>query len=154
MLASFVNTCFGALDPPRGHRPYSCSSRPEDQGVGAGTPDERDRNRVSVSKSIYHSEFPESTRARASAQGSVHSEPSHCAPIPEHNSRPRPMRLKKAESQKPNAGLRNWGHSLPIPLVSASRDGVLKTASFTQLSPASPDVVFSKLCSTNSDATY
>jgi hypothetical protein len=32
--------------------------------------------------------------------------------------------------------------------------GVLKTASFTQLSPASPDVVFSKLCSTNSDATY
>ena len=43
-------------------------------GVGAGTPDERDRNRVSVSKSICHSEFPESTRARASAQGSVHSE--------------------------------------------------------------------------------
>jgi len=46
------------------------------------------------------------------------------------------------------------GHSLPIPLVSALRDGVLKTASFTQLSPASPDVVFSKLCSTNSDVTY
>jgi hypothetical protein len=36
----------------------------------------------------------------------------------------------------------------------ASFKGVLKTASFTQLSPASPDVVFSKLCSTNSDATY
>jgi hypothetical protein len=32
MLASFVNTCFGALDPPRGRRPYSYSSRPEDQG--------------------------------------------------------------------------------------------------------------------------
>jgi len=32
MLASFVNTCFGALDPPRVIVPYCCSSRPEDQG--------------------------------------------------------------------------------------------------------------------------
>jgi hypothetical protein len=47
--------------------------------VGAGTPDERERNRVSVSKSICHSEFPESTRARASAQGSLHSESSPLA---------------------------------------------------------------------------
>ena len=40
--------------------------------MGAGIPDERDRNRVSVSKSICHSEFPESTRACACARGHVH----------------------------------------------------------------------------------
>ena|SRR5271166_2350943 len=39
-------------------------------------------------------------------------------------------------------------------MTSPGFKGVLKTASFTQLSPASPVVVFSKLCSTNSDATY
>ena len=32
MLAFLVNACLGALDPLRGHRPYSCSSRPEDLG--------------------------------------------------------------------------------------------------------------------------
>ena len=51
--------CLGAdaclLDPPHGHRPYTRGPR-----VGAGIPDERDRNRVSVSKSICHSEFPDS----------------------------------------------------------------------------------------------
>jgi hypothetical protein len=51
--------CRHALDP-HGHRPY--------------IPDERDRNRGSVSKSICHREFPESTRACARAQGSGHSE--------------------------------------------------------------------------------
>src|SRR6516225_5290455 len=76
MLTSFVNTCFGALDPPRGHRPVFLQFETREPGVGAGIPDERDRNRVSVSKSICHSEFPESTRARAPAQGSVHSESS------------------------------------------------------------------------------
>jgi hypothetical protein len=70
MLASFVNTCFGALDPRRGHRPVFLQFETREPGAGAGMPDERDRNRVSVSKSICHSEFPESTRA----QGSVHSE--------------------------------------------------------------------------------
>ena len=72
-VASLVNTCFGALDPPHVHRPYSCSSRPEDQGWVPAIPDERDRNRVSVSKSICHREFPESTRACAYARGQVHS---------------------------------------------------------------------------------
>ena len=43
---------------------------------GCGIPEERNRNRVSVSKSICHSEFPESTRARACAQVSGHSESS------------------------------------------------------------------------------
>jgi len=68
MLASFVNTCFGALDPPRGHRPVFLQFETRGPGVGAGIPDERDRNRVSVSKSICRSEFPESTRACACAQ--------------------------------------------------------------------------------------
>jgi hypothetical protein len=69
--------CLGAdaclLDPPHGHRPYTRGPR-----VGAGIPDERDRNRVSVSKSICHSEFPESTRACACAQGGVGSESASC----------------------------------------------------------------------------
>jgi hypothetical protein len=74
MLASFINTCFGALDPRRGHRPVFLQFETREPVAGAGMPDERDRNRVSVSKSICHSEFPESTRACARAQGSVHSE--------------------------------------------------------------------------------
>ena len=85
MLASLVNTCFGALDPPRGHRPVFLQFETRGPGAGAGIPDERDRNRVSVSKSICHSEFPESTRACACAQGRGHSEsmqPALAAQIP------------------------------------------------------------------------
>ena len=81
MLASFVNTCFGALDPPRGHRPVFLQFETREPGVGAGIPDERDRNRVSVSKSICHSEFPESTRACACAQGGVGSERAVMTPL-------------------------------------------------------------------------
>jgi len=36
MLASFVNTCFGALDPPRGHRPVFLQFETRGPGVGAG----------------------------------------------------------------------------------------------------------------------
>jgi hypothetical protein len=71
MLTSFVNICFGALDPPRGHRPVLLQFETRGPGVGAGIPDERDRNRVSVSKSICHSEFPESTRKEASIRSSA-----------------------------------------------------------------------------------
>ena len=69
-----ADACF--LDPPHGHRPYTRGPR-----VGAGIPDERDRNRVSVSKSICHSEFPESTRACACAQGGVGSERAVMTPL-------------------------------------------------------------------------
>jgi hypothetical protein len=74
MLTSFVNTCFGALDPPRDHRPVFLQFETRGPGVGAGIPDERDRNRVSVSKLFVTVSFLKvRVRARARKEGAIRS---------------------------------------------------------------------------------